>query len=177
MALIVTVYDPGATVVRNRPSAFVIAVAVIEGWQLVVPGPAISVLEPLLRAGLRIDGTPAVYCADRTVPRFDRYVPGSFALLCALNCIQIGIQEQRIDRALEVESLARYLQGRRLWIGFALAAVSLLCLPAPLSWGLAASLAALAALQLCARRLPVETFRVLADAALLLGPLGLWLCS
>ena len=54
---------------------------VIEGWQVVVPGPAIEALRPLLAAGLRIDGTPAVYCAEGSGPAFDRYLPMSFALL------------------------------------------------------------------------------------------------
>jgi GNAT superfamily N-acetyltransferase len=54
---------------------------VLEGRQLVVPGPAISALQPLLDAGLRIDGTPAVYCAQGPGPALDRYVPMSFALL------------------------------------------------------------------------------------------------
>ncbi len=54
---------------------------VLEGRQLVVPGPAISALQPLLAAGLRIDGAPAVYCSAGPGPRFDRYIPMSFALL------------------------------------------------------------------------------------------------
>ena len=54
---------------------------VLEGWQLVVPGPAITALRPLLEAGMRIDGTAAIYCADDAGPRFDRYLPMSFALL------------------------------------------------------------------------------------------------
>ncbi|MFV2063457.1 MAG: GNAT family N-acetyltransferase [Chloroflexota bacterium] len=54
---------------------------VLEGWQLIVPGPAIAALQPLLQAGLRIDGSPAVYCADGATPSFDRYLPGSFGLL------------------------------------------------------------------------------------------------
>jgi ribosomal protein S18 acetylase RimI-like enzyme len=54
---------------------------VLEGWQFVVPGPAIAALQTLLGAGLRIDGTPAIYCADGPTPGFDRYLPGSFALL------------------------------------------------------------------------------------------------
>lgn len=52
-----------------------------EGRQLVVPGPAISALGPLLAAGLRIDGTPAVYCSEGAGPAFDRYIPMSYALL------------------------------------------------------------------------------------------------
>jgi hypothetical protein len=54
---------------------------VLEGRQLVVPGPAATALVPLLAAGLRIDGTPAVHCAQGPGPRFDRYMPMSFALL------------------------------------------------------------------------------------------------
>jgi GNAT superfamily N-acetyltransferase len=50
-------------------------------WQVVVPGPAAAALSALLAAGMRIDGTPAVYCADHEGPRFDRYLPMSFALL------------------------------------------------------------------------------------------------
>ena len=54
---------------------------VLEGWQAQVPGPAVAALRPLLAAGLRIDGSPAVYCADDPGPSFDRYLPMSFALL------------------------------------------------------------------------------------------------
>jgi len=54
---------------------------VLEGRQLVIPGPAIAALQPLLDAGLRIDGTPAVYCSAGPGPAFERYVPMSFALL------------------------------------------------------------------------------------------------
>ncbi len=54
---------------------------VLEGRQLVLPGPCIAALQPLLRAGFRIDGTPAVFCAQGSGPRFDRYIPMSFALL------------------------------------------------------------------------------------------------
>ena len=54
---------------------------VLEGWQILIPGPAASALQPLLLAGMRMDGTPAVYCAEAPGPRFDRYLPMSFALL------------------------------------------------------------------------------------------------
>ncbi len=56
-------------------------VAVLEGHQAIVPGSATTALDALLAAGLRLDGTPAVYCTDRPGPRFDRYLPMSFALL------------------------------------------------------------------------------------------------
>jgi len=54
---------------------------VLEGRQLVVPGPASTILVPLLQAGLIIDGTPAIHCAEGPGPRFDRYIPMSYALL------------------------------------------------------------------------------------------------
>jgi hypothetical protein len=56
-------------------------VRVAEGWQVVAPGPAASALRALLASGMRIDGVPAVYCADHAGPAFDRYLPMSFALL------------------------------------------------------------------------------------------------
>jgi hypothetical protein len=52
-----------------------------RGRQVVTPGAARAALEPLLAAGMRLDGTPAVYCAERPGPRLDRYLPMSFALL------------------------------------------------------------------------------------------------
>jgi len=57
------------------------SVPVLEGRQALVAGTASSALVPLLAAGLRLDGTPAVYCAERPGPRLDRYLPMSFALL------------------------------------------------------------------------------------------------
>jgi len=54
---------------------------VLEGRQLVVPGHAITALQPLLAAGLRIDSTPAIFCSEGSGPRFDRYIPMSYALL------------------------------------------------------------------------------------------------
>jgi hypothetical protein len=51
-----------------------------DGWQVIVPGTAGAALPVLLAAGLRIDGVPAVYCADHPGPRLDRYLPASFAL-------------------------------------------------------------------------------------------------
>lgn len=57
------------------------SVPVLEGRQAVVPGVASGALLALLSAGLRLDGTPAVYCTDRPGPQLDRYLPMSFALL------------------------------------------------------------------------------------------------
>jgi GNAT superfamily N-acetyltransferase len=62
-------------------SHLVRSVGVLEGRQVLVPGAAADALVTLLRAGMRLDGTPAVYCAERPGPRLDRYLPMSFALL------------------------------------------------------------------------------------------------
>jgi hypothetical protein len=50
------------------------------GWQAIVPGHASESFLLLLRAGLRIDGGPALYCSSWEGPRFDRYLPMNFAL-------------------------------------------------------------------------------------------------
>jgi len=57
------------------------SVPVLEGRQAVVPGAAMAALQPLMAAGLRLDGAPAIFCTDRPGPRLDRYLPMSFALL------------------------------------------------------------------------------------------------
>jgi hypothetical protein len=57
------------------------AVTPLGGWQVVVPGPAREAWLPLLKAGLRIDGPPAIYSATWPGPPFDRYLPLNFALL------------------------------------------------------------------------------------------------
>ncbi len=50
-------------------------------WLALVPGVADHTLLALLRAGLRFDGTPALFCSTRDGPRFEGYLPASFALL------------------------------------------------------------------------------------------------
>jgi len=57
------------------------AVKPLGGWQVVVPGPAREAWHPLLAAGLRIDGPPAIYSATWGGPPFERYLPLNFALL------------------------------------------------------------------------------------------------
>jgi GNAT superfamily N-acetyltransferase len=50
-------------------------------WQVVVPGTAADPLMALLRAGLRFEGSPALYCASRASIDFERYLPAGFALI------------------------------------------------------------------------------------------------
>jgi GNAT superfamily N-acetyltransferase len=56
------------------------AVKPVGAWQAIVPGPAGDALLPLMRAGLRIDEPPVLYCSSWDGPRFDRYLPINFAL-------------------------------------------------------------------------------------------------
>ena len=50
-------------------------------WQVVVPGNSANALVALLRAGLRFEGSPALYCATRPTVDFERYLPAGFALI------------------------------------------------------------------------------------------------
>ena len=99
---------------------------------------------------------------------------GSLALLCLINCLMISAKERPIDAALQVRSLNHV---PRHWMRglFLAAALPLIWLDAPLALGGACSLAALSVLQRREARLSIEAFRVLADAALLLGPAAVWL--
>jgi GNAT superfamily N-acetyltransferase len=56
-------------------------VDVVDGWQVLVPGPCREAWQALLGSGLRIDASPGVYCAGHAGPSLDRYLPMSFALL------------------------------------------------------------------------------------------------
>ena len=49
------------------------------GWQVIVPGPA-PALPVLLRAGFRLDGAPAIFCATAPVLAAESYLPRNFAL-------------------------------------------------------------------------------------------------
>jgi GNAT superfamily N-acetyltransferase len=53
----------------------------VEDHRLFVPGPARAALRALLGAGMRIDGSPGIYCADHERPDFERYLPMSPSLL------------------------------------------------------------------------------------------------
>lgn len=92
-----------------------------------------------------------------------------FAWLCLLNCLIIGAKEKSIDAELRVHSIAPLLAER--WLG-ALAIVSLLamfCLEGRLNGPLALCFGLLGGLHLVRSKISIENFRVLADAALVLG--------
>lgn len=52
----------------------------LDAWQVLVPGVASDAFIGLLGAGLRIDGPPAVLCADGLAVDHARYLPATFAL-------------------------------------------------------------------------------------------------
>ena len=96
---------------------------------------------------------------------------GVFALLCLLNCLMIGAREKVIDANMHVHSistsvakhwltpLALFGAGLAIWRG------------GELRLGLALSLGLLGLLHGLRKRISMETFRVLADATLVLGAL------
>lgn len=104
------------------------------------------------------------------LPNTDLWAPASaLALLCLINCLMIGSKEQHIDAVLQVRSMTRLPVQliRALEIGCALT----LCLLTR-EWALpiGLSLGALLIIHACQKRLCVETYRVLTDSALLIGP-------
>lgn len=52
----------------------------VETWLLNVPGPAAETFQTLLKAGLRLEGPPIVYCATELRIDHSRYLPATFAL-------------------------------------------------------------------------------------------------
>ncbi len=104
------------------------------------------------------------------IPATELWPPAAaLVLLCLINCLMIGAKEQRIDRALQVRSMAQL--PLPLTLALYISCALLLCclshawlLPIGLSWG------ALLIIHIYRRHLSVESFRVLADSALLIGP-------
>jgi hypothetical protein len=94
---------------------------------------------------------------------------GTLALLCLINCLMIGTKEQRIDAAMQVRSMTQ-LSSHLIVLLFAATALPLWSLHSQLALAHGLSLAALLIIQVLQQRIPVETFRVLTDSALLIGP-------
>lgn len=105
------------------------------------------------------------------LPAPSLWVPAGFLmLLCLINCLMISNNEQQIDAAMKVRSMAQFMP--KLPIALYLCCTLMLGLMET-QWLLpiGSSLAALIVVHFCRKRLSVESFRVLADAALLAGPL------
>ena len=96
---------------------------------------------------------------------------GVFALLCLLNCLMIGAREKVIDAKMHVHSIAT-LVAKRWLTPLALFGVGLaIWRGGELKLGLALSFGLLGLLHGLRKRISMETFRVLADASLVLGAL------
>ncbi|MEP7361583.1 MAG: GNAT family N-acetyltransferase [Chloroflexota bacterium] len=52
----------------------------IENYMINVPGPAAEPFAALLRAGMRLDGPPIIFCASELTIDHTRYLPSTFAL-------------------------------------------------------------------------------------------------
>ena len=93
------------------------------------------------------------------------------ALLCLINCLIIGEKERAIDTAMQVRSMTSLKPKHQLTALFLLSIVSTACLETEtLRLTCAAPLVLLAILQFRAKQIQTETFRTLADGALLLCP-------
>jgi len=93
----------------------------------------------------------------------------ALALLCLINCLMIGAKEQCIDTALQVRSLSRlptlFITALKITC-----ALSLCFLDHAWALQIGLSLGALLIIHAYQKRLCIETFRVLTDSALLIGP-------
>jgi hypothetical protein len=101
----------------------------------------------------------------------DLWIPASFLmLLCLINCLIISANERQIDAAMKTRSIAQFLP--RLPFALYLCCIIMLgLLERPWLLPFGSSLAALILVHFCRKRLSIESFRILADGALLVGPL------
>ena len=97
----------------------------------------------------------------------------TLALLCLINCLMIGSKEKHIDKALKVNSMARLPVQATLLLKV-ICCGSLCYLKQEWALPLGLSLAALCILHAYQHRQSTEAYRVLADSALLIGPITAW---
>ena len=106
------------------------------------------------------------------IPDSRLWLPSAtLALLCLINCLIIGIKERPIDAAMQVRSIAQFnilLATLLLYLGCLLC-----CYFLEQVWVLPVgiSMTTLMLIHLFQKQLSIESFRVLADSALLTGPL------
>ncbi len=93
----------------------------------------------------------------------------ALALLCLTNCLMIGAKEKCIDTALQVRSLSRLPTLFIITLKI-ICALSLCFLNQAWALPIGISLGALWIIDAYQEQLSVETFRVLTDSALLIGP-------
>lgn len=104
------------------------------------------------------------------LPNAALWVPASaLALLCLINCLMIGAKEQQVDATLQVRSLSRLPTLFIIALEIS-CALSLCWLNQAWLLKIGLSLGTLLIIHAYRKRLCVETFRVLTDSALLIGP-------
>ncbi|MGB0742995.1 MAG: hypothetical protein ACPGSB_00580 [Opitutales bacterium] len=109
------------------------------------------------------------------LPELSPWQPlAAFALICLINCLLLGWKEEAIDTLLRVRSLSGVLNP--LWFYLQLAMAILLSLADALGLALLPCLAVFLFLKSRVDSIQTETYRVLCDAALVLGP-AFYFCS
>jgi len=105
------------------------------------------------------------------LPASDIWLPaGLLMLLCLINCLIIGESEKVIDTAMGVRSIARFTSRLPL-ILYVICLMMLRFLESPWIPPFVLSMAALMLIHLLRKKVSTETFRIFADAALIVGPL------
>jgi hypothetical protein len=107
-------------------------------------------------------------------PPFPWLATGTLALLCLTNCLMIGSKERAIDAAMQVRSMAQW-PSKLILLSWLATGLPLFLLDAQLTLALSLSLGALLIIQTRQAPLKVESFRILTDTALLIGPAGAWI--
>lgn len=103
-------------------------------------------------------------------PPFPWLAAGAFSLLCLINCLMIGVKEHGIDATMQVRSITRVMSGDLLPVLYLAAVLPLAFIDVALALAIGSSLASLAVIQFFKTRIRIETFRVLSDSALFIGP-------
>jgi len=99
-----------------------------------------------------------------------RFPFGVLALLCLINCLIISSKERPIDAAMKVRSIAQFFPRLPLVL-YACCLLGTTFLEVPWRLPFGASLTAIALVNYYQKRLTIESFRVLADTALVVGPI------
>jgi hypothetical protein len=93
----------------------------------------------------------------------------SFAMICLLNCLIIGAREKEIDAEMDVHSIAPLLSEGFLLTITVVSGVTILFISQQFQFAMAVYAFLLGGMHYLGRLMSIEDFRVLTDAALLIG--------
>jgi hypothetical protein len=108
-------------------------------------------------------------------PPFPWLATCACALLCLINCLIIGAKEHAIDATMQVRSITQIMSGYLVPVLCVAALLPLAFMDIALAVAIGSSLAFIVVIQFYQMRIRIETFRVLADSALFIGPVMLLL--